>query len=146
MPAERTTPPGRYVVLYDGLCKFCRAGMKKLLALARPGAIQPVSFHEPGALEPFPGITLDDCMREMYLVTPAGKVYRGFEAAVRALATRPVLGCVAYIYYVPVIRQIANWVYRRIAAHRYRIMGKVIESDGECTTGTCAVHVRPRSS
>jgi len=138
MPAERTTPPGRYVVLYDGLCKFCRAGMRKLLVLARPGTIQPVSFQEPAALDPFPGITLDDCMREMYLVTPQGKIYRGFEAAAQALATRPVLGCVAYLYYIPGIRQALNWLYARIAANRYRIMGKVV--DGECLDGTCALH------
>jgi predicted DCC family thiol-disulfide oxidoreductase YuxK len=144
MPAERTTPPGHYVVLYDGLCKFCQAGMKKLLALARPGAVHPVSFQEPGALGPFPGITLDDCMREMYLVTPAGKIYRGFEAAVRALATRPVLGYLAYIYYVPGIRHFLDWLYRRVAAHRYRIMGKVV-AGGECLEGTCALHVRPQS-
>jgi predicted DCC family thiol-disulfide oxidoreductase YuxK len=141
MPIERTTPPGRYIVLYDGLCKFCQAGMNKLLALARPGAIQPVSFQEPGALEPFPGITLDDCLREMYLITPAGRVYRGFEAAVQALATRRLLGCLAYIYYVPGIRQLLNWVYARIAANRYRLMGKVA-AGGECKEGTCALHAQ----
>jgi predicted DCC family thiol-disulfide oxidoreductase YuxK len=139
--AERTTPPGRHVVLFDGLCKICTAGAKKLLALARPGAIELVNFQEPGALDRFPGISLEACMRQMYLVTPEGRVYGGFEAAVRALATRPVLGLLAWVYYLPGLRQLCDLVYRLIAANRYRLMGKAVAA-GECEGGTCAMHAR----
>jgi predicted DCC family thiol-disulfide oxidoreductase YuxK len=136
---ERTTAPGQHVVLYDGHCKFCRAAAKKLLALARPGALDLVSFQEPGALDPFPGITHDLCMRQMLLVSPDGRVYGGFEAAVRAAATRRGLGALAYLYYVPGIRQICDAVYALIAANRYRLMGKAVAA-GECEGGTCALH------
>jgi predicted DCC family thiol-disulfide oxidoreductase YuxK len=137
--AERTTPPGGTVVLYDGLCKFCQAGMKRLLALAKPGVIEPVNFQETGALDRFPGISHEACMKQMYLVTPDGKVYGGFEAAVRALATRPILGRLAYAYYLPGVRFLCDCLYAAIAKHRYRIMGKVVESE-ECAEGTCAMH------
>jgi len=136
--AKQTTPPGRTVVLYDGLCKFCVAGMKRLLALARPGAIEPVNFQESGVLDRFPGISHEACMRQMYLVTPEGKVYGGFEAAVRALATRPVLGRLAYAYYLPGVRWLCDCLYAAIARHRYRILGKVTE--GDCPEGACALH------
>ncbi len=136
-----TTPPGRDVVLYDGLCKFCLAGMRRLLALARPGAVEPVNFQEPGALDRFPGITHDACMRQMYLVTPQGRVYGGFEAAVRAMATRPLLGKLAFLYYVPGIRHLFDSLYALIARHRYKIMGKLVTA-GECTEGTCVLHAR----
>jgi len=136
-----TAPSGRNVVLYDGLCKFCIAGMKRLLALARPGSIEPVNFQEPGALDRFPGITHEACMIQMYLVTPQGRVYGGFEAAVRAMATRPVLGRLAFLYYRPGIRQICNGIYGLIARHRYKIMGKRLAA-GDCSDGTCALHAR----
>ncbi|HJT76251.1 MAG TPA: DUF393 domain-containing protein, partial [Gemmataceae bacterium] len=136
---ERTTPPGRYVVLYDGHCKFCTAAAKKLAGLARHGTLDLVSFQEPGALDPFPGITHDACMRQMFLVTPQGRVYGGFEAAVQALATRPVLGTLARAYYLPGIRQLCDLAYRLIAANRYRILGKAVAA-GECEGGTCALH------
>lgn len=139
---ERTTPPGRHVVLYDGHCKFCRMGMKRLLALARRGAIEPVDFQEPGALDPFPGLSFDACMKQMHLVTPAGKVYGGFEAAIRALATRPLLGRLAFLYYLPGVRLFCDWTYGLIARHRYKIMGKYI-AVGECADGTCALHAPP---
>jgi predicted DCC family thiol-disulfide oxidoreductase YuxK len=141
---ERTTPPGRTVVLYDGLCKFCQAGMKRLLALAKPGAIEPVDFQKPGALDRFPGLTHEACMKQMYLVTPAGKVYGGFEAAVRALATRPILGRLAFAYYLPGVRFLCDYLYATIARHRYRILGKTVAA-GDCADGTCALHAKLRN-
>src|SRR5207302_5987376 len=108
---QQTTPPGRYVVLYDGLCKFCEAGSGRLLRMARPGAIERVDFQQPGALNRFPGLTHDQCMKQMYLVAPDGRLYAAFEAAVHAVATRRVVGWIAYLYYVPGIRQFCDWLY-----------------------------------
>jgi predicted DCC family thiol-disulfide oxidoreductase YuxK len=136
MPSRFTTPPGKYVVLYDGLCKFCRAGSEKLLGLARYGAIERVDFQQPGALDRFPGLTHADCMRAMQLVTPAGRIYTGFEAAVQAVVTRRVIGWLAYVYYVPGLRQLLDGLYALIARNRYRIMGKL----DPCEGGTCSLH------
>jgi len=140
---SRTTPPGRYVVLYDGHCRFCAAQAQRLLRWAGRNALDLVSFQDPGALDRFPEITHAACMAAMHLITPDGRVFRGFEAAVRALATRPVLGQIAWLYYVPGIRQLCDWIYRRIAANRYRLMGKAIAA-GECAEGTCRLHVPKR--
>jgi protein-S-isoprenylcysteine O-methyltransferase Ste14/predicted DCC family thiol-disulfide oxidoreductase YuxK len=137
--AERTTPPGRFLVLYDGHCKFCTAGAKKLAGMGRPGVLHLVSFQEPGVLDPLPGVTHEACMRQMYLVTPDGRVYGGFEAAVQAVATRPLLGRLAYVYYLPGIRLLLDLAYAVIAANRYRIMGKAVAA-GECEGGTCSLH------
>ena len=84
-------------------------------------------------------------MRQMYLVTPTGKVYGGFEAAVRALATRPVFGWLAFAYYLPGLRLLLDCLYAAIARHRYRIMGKAVAA-GNCTDGTCALHAETRGS
>lgn len=140
MPSQlQTARQERYVVLYDGNCGFCEAQMRNLTALARPGAVQALNLHEPGVLARFPGLSHDECMTAMHLVTPEGRVYRGFEAAARAVATRPVLGWLAYTYYIPGLRQLCDALYRWIAARRYRIMGKAIAA-GECASGTCALH------
>jgi predicted DCC family thiol-disulfide oxidoreductase YuxK len=135
----RTTAPQHHVVLYDGLCRFCTAQVQNLLKLARPGAIELVDFQQPGVLDRFPGLTHDICMQAMCLVTPDGKIVRGFEAAVQAVATRPVLKYLANLYYIPGIRQLLDWLYRVIARNRYRIMGKTVSDEG-CASGTCALH------
>jgi protein-S-isoprenylcysteine O-methyltransferase Ste14/predicted DCC family thiol-disulfide oxidoreductase YuxK len=139
LAADRTTPPNRYVVLFDGHCKFCTLGAKQLETLGKPGTLHLVSFQEPGVLDQFPGVSYDVCMRQMYLVVPDGRVFGGFESAVRAVATRPVLGWIAYGYYLPGVRWLCDVIYAAIAANRYRIMGKAVAA-GECDDGTCALH------
>jgi predicted DCC family thiol-disulfide oxidoreductase YuxK len=140
-----TTPPGRCVVLYDGHCRFCTLGMERLLRVARPGALEAVDFQLPGALDRFPGLTHDDCMRQMYLVRPDGRVHGGFEAAVEAVRTRPILGWLAALYYLPGLRQLCDLAYKFVAARRYRIMGKTVES-GQCAEGTCSLHLPPSAA
>jgi predicted DCC family thiol-disulfide oxidoreductase YuxK len=136
----RTTPPGKYVLVYDGLCKFCTAGVRRFVRWMGPVEVELLDFQRAGALDRFPGLTHEGCMRAMQLVTPDGHVYSGFEAAVRAFATRRVLGQLASLYYVPGLRRFLDWLYARVAANRYRIMGKAI-SAGECDGGTCALHL-----
>ena len=138
-----TTPPGRYFVFYDGQCQFCQAASKRLLRLARPGAVERVDFQVPGALDPFPGLTHEACMKQMYLVTPDGRLYGGFEAAVRAVATRPIVGWLAFLYYLPGLRQVLDMLYAWIAARRYRILGRAVAA-GECSGGRCALHFPKR--
>jgi predicted DCC family thiol-disulfide oxidoreductase YuxK len=76
-------------------------------------------------------------MQAMHLVTPEGKIFRGVEAAVHAVATRPILGKVAYLYYLPGLRGICDRLYAWIAAHRYQLAG-------DCPSGTCSLHVPAR--
>jgi predicted DCC family thiol-disulfide oxidoreductase YuxK len=139
LAVQQTAPPGRYVVLYDGLCPFCTSGAKKLSRLAKPGVLDLVSFQAPGALDQFPGVSFDACMRRMHLVTPEGRVYGGVEAVVRALATRPLLGWIVHVYSLPGLKPVLDRVYEFIAANRYRIMGKGAAQQ-ECNHGTCVLH------
>ena len=139
---DRTTAPGRYVALYDGHCVFCAAGAHRLARIAKAGTLELRSFQDPGALDPFPGITHEACMVELHLVAPDGRVFRGAEALARAFETRPVMGVLAKVYYVPGFRQLADLGYALTAKYRYWIMGKKIER-GECSTA-CAIHVKKR--
>ena len=134
-----TAPPGRYVVLYDGQCPICNAGSRRLVKMARPGAVERVDFQQPGALDQYPGLTHDDCMKQMFLVAPDGQHYAGFEAAVQAVATRRVIGWTAYLYYIPGLRQFCDLTYRFIAARRYRLFGRRTAAS-ECESDTCRLH------
>ncbi len=136
---SHTTPPGHYVVLYDGRCRFCTVQSENLVRLSRRGAVEAVSFQEVGVLERFPGLTQEACMERMHLVAPDGRIFRGFEAAVRAVATRRWIGWMAYIYYLPGLRQFFDWLYAFIAARRYLIMGRTGQTR-DCEDGTCRLH------
>jgi len=139
----KTTPPGCFVMLYDGHCRFCTAGARRLEAWMRPGSVERVDFQQPGALERFPGLTYEKCMERLHLVTPDGRVFGGVEAIVRAVMTRPIVGKVGLLYFVPGLRWLLDGLYRMIAANRYRLMGRAVAA-GQCDGGTCALHYPPR--
>ncbi len=136
---QTTDPPTRYVILFDGLCRFCTRQSQRLVSLARPGAVEVVNFQEAGALDRFPGITHDACMKAMHLIEPDGRVSKGPEAIVRTLATRPMFRWLPAIYYLPGLRSFLNGLYALVASNRYRIWGKV-RRPTECVDGTCRLH------
>lgn len=131
---ERTTPPGKHVVLYDGNCRFCIAQVARLRRWAGDRLVA-VNFQAPGALDALPGVTHDACMEAMIHVAPDGRLHRGFEAVARAVATRRPLGLVAFGYYLPGVKQACDAIYARIARNRYRLAAK------DCPDGACALHV-----
>jgi predicted DCC family thiol-disulfide oxidoreductase YuxK len=92
------------------------------------------SFHAAGVLEAFPGITRDAAMKRIHVVTPAGAVYAGAEAIARVAMRVPIVGWLAWVYYVPGVRQLAEIAYGVVARYRYRF-GK-----SECEGGTCKLH------
>lgn len=131
-----TTAPPLPVILYDGHCRFCTSQMKNLARWLPAGKYEALSFQEPGVLERFPGITHELAMQAMIFIDREGRVFRGMEAAVRAVALRAA-GKLAFGYYTPGIRQLLDAIYARIAANRYALAGK------ECEGGTCALHTPP---
>jgi len=131
--------PEKYAVLYDGRCVFCTNQSRRLLALARPSSLELVDFQQPRSLDRFPGLSYEACMQAMHLVAPNGQVFRGFEAIVQALGTRPTLRWPVRVYYVPGIRQLCDALYRWIARNRYRISRQAV-ARGECAEGTCSLH------
>jgi predicted DCC family thiol-disulfide oxidoreductase YuxK len=133
----RTTAPGgtKLIALYDGACRICTREAERLARLGRD-RVETRSFQEPGALEPFPGLTHDECMKRLHVVAPDGKVFTGAEAVARIVATLPVVGALAYGYYVPGVRQLSERAYDRVAKNRYRF-GR---ADEACEGGTCHLH------
>jgi predicted DCC family thiol-disulfide oxidoreductase YuxK len=129
------------VVVFDGDCGFCTAQAHRLAA---PGRIALRSFREAGALAAFPGLSLEECVREMKLVDRDGRVYGGAEAIARALRIgRPLLGTVAMLYYVPGVRWVADRIYAWVAVNRFRLSGN---DAALCDDDACRVHLRPRGA
>ena len=136
------TPIERPVVLFDGHCTFCTQQAGNLRKFARSDALEMRDFQADGALDAFPGVTYDQCMQAMQLIKPDGRVYSGFEAAVHAVATRRIIGWVAYLYYVPGLKQLFDALYRVIARNRYELIKKQVDEHG-CDGGTCSLHFGP---
>ena len=105
----------------------------------RRRAVERADFQQPGVLARFPGLSYEACMERLHLVAPDGRVFGGAEATAQALATRSVVGRLAYLYYLPGLRLLLDKLYKLIAANRYRLFGRT--AAGPCEGGTCALHV-----
>jgi len=130
-------------VLYDGNCIFCERQMQRLTRFARPGSITAIDFQQPGALEPFEGLTWDECMKAMVVITPGGKRFVGAAAVVEVLRTRLFLRPLCWLYHVPGLSHLCDALYRMVARRRYRIAGR--REAQECDNGACSLHPPPGS-
>ena len=134
-----TSPPGgsKLIALYDGHCRFCTREAKRLAAIGGDH-VDARSFQDEGVLDAFPGLTHEACMDRLHVVAPDGQVFTGAEGIARVVATVPVVGYVAFGYYMPGIRQLAEWGYDQVAKNRYRLFGRTEEA---CDLGgTCHLH------
>ena len=135
MKSLMTAAPGHDIVLYDGHCRLCLGAAKQLRRLLGEHGTELRSFREDGVLERFPNVTLARCENAIQYVRADGHVFEGAEAVVRALGRRP-LGRLLYVYYVPGLRQVADWLYGLVARYRFRIAGRA------CPDGACALHLK----
>jgi predicted DCC family thiol-disulfide oxidoreductase YuxK len=125
---------GRWTILYDGRCRFCRAGAERLAQRVPNGKVELLSSHEPGALERFPGVTRERADAAMHLMDPTGRISVGAGAVARAIAARGGLWRLALGYFLPGVRWACDRAYALVAANRYRIGGRTGES---CASGSC---------
>lgn len=129
----RTIARGDDVLLFDGHCVFCR---RQALRLKRWTDVVIVDFQVPFALNAFPGVTHEACMKRLHLVDGEGRVWAGMEAVVHTLGRRP-WGELSYAYYAPFIRFFCDFWYGWVGRHRYFLWGKTESCDG-----TCSLHTR----
>jgi predicted DCC family thiol-disulfide oxidoreductase YuxK len=124
-------------MLFDGNCRFCTQSAKKLARTLGPSRTKTVSFQDDGVLASFPGVTYEACMKRLHLVTPDGRVYSGAGAVARIFREFRFVGWLTYLYYVPVLKQLADLGYALIAKYRYKLFGRTHQCE---PGGTCHLH------
>lgn len=135
-PAEN---PDADVVIYDGHCRFCTNQVQKLARWDGKGRLAFLSLHDAEVARRYPQLSYDDLMKQMYVVTPAGKQYAG-AAAFQYLTRRlPRLYPLAAVVHIPFSLPLWQWLYRQVAIRRYKIAGKIDEA---CDGDACKVHFR----
>jgi lipase maturation factor 1 len=104
------------VLVYDGACEFCRRWIERWRTRTAD-RVDYLPLQKPGVLRRL-GISRSDALRSVQLVTPDGNRYSGAEAVFRTLEYAPELRTLARVGRLPVLRQIAEVVYRQIAKRR----------------------------
>ncbi len=123
-------------LLYDGTCRFCIAGSERLAGLAAPGVVRRVSSKDEAEMAWFPASVREGIGGALQLVSADGEIASGAAAVNRVLATRRVWRLVTWVYWVPGIRQLCDWMYGVVARNRYRI-SRITGKQEACETGAC---------
>jgi predicted DCC family thiol-disulfide oxidoreductase YuxK len=116
--AEDRAPVTRWVLIYDGDCEFCRRQVSCVKRHDARGQVEAVPFQSAN-LESY-GVGRQAAEESMHLVSPAGVVWRGAEAARQLLQLLPRLRPVAWLFRLPGAMFLAERVYRWIARRRHR--------------------------
>lgn len=127
--------PGADVVIYDGNCSFCRSQVSRLAAWDGGGRLAFLSAHDPMIPQRYADLPFDRLMAQMYVVDRRGRRHGG-AAALRYLSRRlPRLWILAPLLHIPFSLPLWQWMYRQVAARRYRLAGGPACADGTCRIG-----------
>jgi predicted DCC family thiol-disulfide oxidoreductase YuxK len=112
---------GRWTLVYDGECGFCRSSVDLLRRWDRHGRFAFVPFQDSVALATLPGIERKELEQAMHLVSPDGSVLKGAAALPAILRLVPGGKPVAPLLRLPGASWLAARVYRMIARSRHRL-------------------------
>ena len=118
------TPPGglgrAYTVVYDGTCKVCTR-LSKVLRKWDDGRLEVVASQDPGVMARFPWIPPKAYAEALQLIGPGGKTWQGSAAIEELLNILPRGRLIAWVFYIPFIRTLADRFYRWFARNRYHL-------------------------
>lgn len=133
MNRTHASASGPLVLIYDGKCAFCQKQVARLMHMAGNLRIETRSYHDPGVLEAFPSLTLEDCERAMQLIDPAGRIHVGADAVVYLMLHSTRWRWLGWLAWIPGVKPMLRWVYSRIAQRRYQL--------GQACAQGCATHL-----
>ncbi len=135
-PDHQQRTNSRYRVLYDGQCEICQACVSWLKALDHENktVCLPISA---GVLPTVDArLNLDECLRQLHVVTPEGEIHIGWDAVAclaRLFPTTWLIGALGQRF---PFRNAAHLLYGFVAKNRYSL--------SKCRGGACRV-VKPEA-
>jgi len=129
--AARNTATTAYTVLYDGQCEICQAGVSWLRILDRKQRTNCVPLSAEALATLDAGLRIEDCLRQLNIVAPDGRVYVGWDAVTCLARLCPATWLVGVLGQVFAFRSIGQLLYGFVAANRYSL--------SKCRGGACRI-------
>lgn len=117
---EGKLDPDRPLVVYDGVCEFCRRWVRRLQRWDVRHGIDYLPLQDPRA----PGVTgrtEQELEEAMCVVLPGGAVFAGAQAARELMAYLPLGTIGGVVLRVPGVMRLADRIYRWVASRRHTI-------------------------
>lgn len=128
---ERTNSASAYRVLYDGQCEICQACVSWLKTLDGKGKTLclPISDDALSAVDS--RLTLDECLRQLHVVTPDGEIHVGWDAVTCLARLFPSTWRIGVVGQWFPFRSAGRLLYGFVARNRYSL--------SKCRGGACRV-------
>lgn len=110
------------VLVFDGLCGFCTRSIGWIDRVDRRNRIVMLPYQAPGVLDRY-GLTAQDCAGAAWTFTPDGTRHRGAAAINAALGTALGVDLPLWVYRLPLVGRLQDWVYAAVARNRRRLRG-----------------------
>jgi predicted DCC family thiol-disulfide oxidoreductase YuxK len=110
-----------YACVYDGMCKVCTRLASSLRKWDRNEQIEVVASQTSGVMARFPWIPARAYAEALQLIGPRGRTWQGAAAIEQILNILPKGRIAALLFKVPLVRIIADRVYKWFARNRYRL-------------------------
>ena len=128
---ERERAYAAYRVLYDGQCEICQAFVSWLRTLDHENKTSCI----PISVEVLPTIdsrlNIEECLRQLHVVTPAGEIYVGWDAVTCLARLFPSTWLVGTLGQLFLFRNLGHLLYQFVATNRYSL--------SKCRGGACQV-------
>jgi predicted DCC family thiol-disulfide oxidoreductase YuxK len=131
--AEKNRAGAAYRVLYDGQCEICQACISWLKTLDHEDKKQTICLPiSPDALSTVdPRLKMDDCLRQLHVVTPEGAIHTGWDAVTCLARLFPSTWLIGVVGQWFPFRGAGRLLYGFVARNRYSL--------SKCRGGACSV-------
>lgn len=123
--------PDQYAAIYDEQCEICQAFVSWLRLLDHDAKVAALPIDPELLPLIHPSLKVDDCLRELHVVTPGGEVRRGWDAVAELARRFPPTFLVGWLGQFPPFRWFGHAAYRFVARNRYAV--------SKCRGGACRV-------
>ncbi|WP_285028797.1 DUF393 domain-containing protein [Mycolicibacterium sp. lyk4-40-TYG-92] len=110
------------VLFFDGKCGMCTRARNQLLRMNRTGRLRTEPLQKPGTAERL-GVAPEHLMESVWWLDATGEVLGGAKAANAAVSAALGTRLPLWVYGIPGIGALQEWVYRWVATHRYHFRG-----------------------
>ena len=128
---EKTLCAGRYVAIYDDQCEICQAFVCWLRILDRKQRVAALPIAAESLFLIDSSLTVEACLRELHVITPQGRVHRGWDGVAVLARLFPSTFLIGWLGWIVPFRWIGEIGYRFVARNRYAV--------SKCRGGACRV-------
>jgi predicted DCC family thiol-disulfide oxidoreductase YuxK len=120
------------VIVYDGECRFCIRQIERIKSFDQAEQFEYVPRQAVGIEERFPILAQSDFNTGMRFISIDGKVDVGADAVYQIFKRLPGFATIAWIYRLPICKQVARLAYAWVAANRKKL-------GQSCDAGACKI-------